>query len=474
EDSVIDAEDIDEEEIWAPDPKLLASLLTEGVALLNTSAAQAKWNALCKIVDAANGEKIVFFAQPVETVGVVAAFLEKKYGNKPALIMGNQSDEDRLEQVRLFQTDTGPRFLVSSRAGGEGLNMQRAHHLVHLDVPWNPMEMEQRVGRVHRFGSKKTIVVDTVVVEGSREVDMYRIARDKLRLIATQLDPEQFEQLFSRVMSLVPPKELEEIIGGAAPGPFGNSESNEIGRLVTEGFRSWNQFDETYRHEAERIRNLEAGQAMWEDIGHFLIKYAGAESADDVSLARFEFRDHEIHSINENLTALKFKGKTYVCGNTDGLLAETSDGGRAYALGLNLEEICLELKNAFLPNRETGIIVVRRSKELDSLIQDVSRIEFLLRQSIRSEGGVANEANLSLHAFALTKNGAGHEISPTVRSQMIRSLSQAQRVRDLPTSRDDDISKITIFSNELRQPNEMDRTNGTRHAVWPIATVLFV
>jgi SNF2 family DNA or RNA helicase len=67
--------------------------------------------------------------------------------------------------------------------------MQRARRLVHLDVPWNPMDLEQRVGRVHRFGSRKTIIVDTTVVAGSREVDMYRIAREKLALISSQLDP---------------------------------------------------------------------------------------------------------------------------------------------------------------------------------------------------------------------------------------------------------------------------------------------
>jgi hypothetical protein len=68
------------------------------------------------------------------------------------------------------------------------------------------MELEQRIGRVHRFGSRKTIVIYTVVASGSREVDMYRIARERLRLIARQIDPDQFELLFSRVMSLVAPE----------------------------------------------------------------------------------------------------------------------------------------------------------------------------------------------------------------------------------------------------------------------------
>jgi len=205
-----DDEEIDDEN-WQPDGEMLAALLDQGVELVGSPASSAKWAALEQIIAEAGRDKIVLFAQPVETVALVASFLEKRFSQTPAIIIGNQSDDERRAQVELFRSQVGPQFLVSSRAGGEGLNMQCARRLVHLDVPWNPMELEQRVGRVHRFGSRKTIVVDTLVVAGSREVDMYRIARERLRLIASQLDPEQFETLFSRVMSLVPPAELEEL-----------------------------------------------------------------------------------------------------------------------------------------------------------------------------------------------------------------------------------------------------------------------
>ncbi len=177
--------EIDEEEVWRPDPILLSKLLDEGVKLIQENAGQAKWEAVFKLIEESANEKIVLFAQPVETVTAIAEILEKRYCEKPALIIGNQNDTDRMQQVSNFQSDLGPRFLVSSKAGGEGLNMQKARRLIHLDVPWNPMDLEQRVGRVHRFGSRKTIIVDTVVASGSREIDMYKIARDKLAMVAT-------------------------------------------------------------------------------------------------------------------------------------------------------------------------------------------------------------------------------------------------------------------------------------------------
>lgn len=476
DDSVSDYEEIGDE-IWLPDPELLCHLLDQGVSLLQTDAADAKWEALCKIINKAGKDKIVFFAQPVETVGVVAQFLEKRYGIKPAIIIGNQSEDDRQEQVENFQTDHGPQFLVSSRAGGEGLNMQRSRRLIHLDVPWNPMEMEQRVGRVHRFGSRKTIIVDTVVAAGSREVDMYRIARDKLALIASQLDPEQFEILFSRVMSLVPPKELEEIVSGAAPGPLGSYESNEIGRLVTEGFRSWNSFNETYRDEAERIRAMDPGQASWADLGNFLVKYGNAEPADEVSLATFEFRNNQIESVQEQLPAIRLGEKIYVCGDTGGLPIETLDGRKAHALGINLDEISNLMRNVFLPDRDVGVAVVRRSKEIDSCLPiDTSNLIALLRQSIRYEGGSSNEFNLKLHLFAVTTDFQQIELSTKAHTDIVRLLMQSQRVRDIEINLETEamVQIENAISNQLRLPTEDEISFGIRHAVWPIAVIRLI
>lgn len=472
DDAVADSEEIDDEP-WTPDARLLASLLNEGVLLLSTDAALAKWEALCKIIDTSEGEKIVLFAQPVETVGVVAAFLEKRYRERPATIIGNQSDAERSEQVRMFQSDSGPRFLVSSRAGGEGLNMQRARRLVHLDVPWNPMEMEQRVGRVHRFGSRKTIIVDTVVAAGSREVDMYRIAREKLACIARQLDPEQFEILFSRVMSLVPPDELVDIVG-ASPGPMGAEESDEIGVLVTEGFRSWNDFDNAYRHEADQIRALETGQASWADVGHFLTKFGNATPADDVSLATFEFRNEQIEAVNQQLPAVKIEGRTFVCGDTGGLPVDTSTGDRAFALGLNLDEISSTLRAAFMPNGESGGALVRRSQEFDHhMPNSVRTLMVFLRQSIRYTGGMASESNVSFHLFAVRDDAHFEEMSPKARGDIVRLLMQAKRVKGRPDmSRAVDMTELekTIAGN-LRALTNKEIAEGTRHCIWPVAIV---
>ena len=247
-----DVEDIEEEDsaktkMSSSQHAQLDSLLREGMVLVQDSP-DIKWEFLReKILDGANGEKVVLFAQPIETVTALARYLEQRMGVKPAIIIGGQTDVERRKVEERFLRKDGPQFLVSSRAGGEGINLQVARRLVHIDVPWNPMELEQRVGRVHRFGSKKTILVDTLVVKDSREQDAYRVARERLRLIASSIvGPERFEAIFSRVMCLVSPEELQEVLIGSAIAPLSAEEQQRVFAMVEGGFKAWNEFHEKY------------------------------------------------------------------------------------------------------------------------------------------------------------------------------------------------------------------------------------
>ena len=473
-----DEEDWDEEE-WRPDPKLLSQLLDEGVQLIESGSSQAKWDAVCDLIDRFEGDKVVLFAQPVETVSVVAAVLEKRYGIKPAIIIGNQPDHERTAQVTRFQSDDGPRFLVSSKAGGEGLNMQRARYLIHLDVPWNPMDLEQRIGRVHRFGSRKTIVVDTVVAAGSREIDMYRIARDKLALVARHLDPEQFETLFSRVMSLVPPKELEAILGDlSGPLAIDSPGAEEIGRLVNEGFHSWSRFDDAYRRQAELIRAASPGEAHWADLAALLVKYCGASDGPGATFSSFEFSNDEIIAIEENVGTIQVNGKIYACGDTGGLLAAGPGGEVAANLGLNLDWVQRNLRNILTPDRPVGIAFVNRSPNLsqDSKGGDVTVFLFLLRQQLRHEAGRWSEGMVELRLFSVDRENPPEEVLGEAKARLVRALSSSTRVKD-PQSvriREDFPSLENELFSMLRTPSEDDIARGVRYVVWPLAAVAVI
>lgn len=468
-----------EDEIWRPDPDALGLLLEDGVKLISSGAAQAKWDAVCKLIDDAGDEKIVLFAQPVETVTVVAGILAQRYGQQPAIIIGNQTDEERQSQVNHFQADNGARFLVSSKAGGEGLNMQRARRLIHLDVPWNPMELEQRIGRIHRFGSRKTVLIDTVVAAGSREVDMYRIAREKLALIAKHLDPDQFETLFSRVMSLVPPKELESILGDiSGSSSIDGPATQEIGRLVTEGFRSWSSFDDEYRKQADDIRAVSPGEARWTDVGAFLVKYGGANDGAEASFNSFKFHENEIVAVDEEVPTIAFNKQIYACGDTGGLSAVGADGVTALTLGLSLDEVQKVLRASFEPDRLAGAAYVKRPDGLAYLGSPKESVVVLafIRQTLQQERGRWAEKATSLHLFTLGATGESQELDGKQRAEVIRALQIVPRVKDpmdakiRPDLCDIERNLIQI----LRRPSEAEISSGVRYAVWPIAAVILI
>lgn len=476
-DTLGDAEDL-EEDVWRPDAGELAQLIDEGIALLRTAAANAKWHRVKHLIDAAGDEKIVLFAQPVETVTVVAAFLEEQYGQKPAIVVGNQEEDERQAQVAAFQSEGGPRFLVSSRAGGEGLNMQRARRLIHLDVPWNPMELEQRIGRIHRFGSRKTIIVDTVVAAGSREIDMYRIAREKLAVIATHLDPEQFEALFSRVMSLVPPKELEELLADVTSMAFTSAASTELGRLVTEGFRAWSDFDAKYRDQAEKIRAISPGSATWNDLGRFLLKFGEATPGPDVSVTSFDFNDDEIVAVDQQLPALQLDGQMFACGDTRGMPPDSMNGVRVRPLGLNVPEVANRLKQMLAHPLPSGAAFLRRPSELDALLVERGPIALIgfLRQTIQQELGRATERGLALYLYAVSNDGKARALNDVERAGVVRACIGAVRLRDPMES--ELLPKLPdlerTLGQALRRPTSEEVKAGLRHIIWPVAAMVLV
>ncbi len=98
----------------------LTELLSQGLGILRRSA-DVKWQIIKeRILDERGDEKVVLFAQPIETVTAFAHYLERVTGRRPALIMGGQSDTERTLEVEAFHRPNGPQFLVSSRAGGRG------------------------------------------------------------------------------------------------------------------------------------------------------------------------------------------------------------------------------------------------------------------------------------------------------------------------------------------------------------------
>jgi superfamily II DNA or RNA helicase len=476
-DELDDIEEQVDEGTWKPDASKLEKLLAEGAALA-AELGDRKWDLVYdQLIEPAAPEKVVLFAQPIETVTAFAAYLERRMGRRPSLIIGNQSDAERSGEVASFWRADGPRCLVSSRAGGEGLNLQVARRLVHLDVPWNPMDLEQRIGRVHRFMSRRTILVDTLVAKNSREVDTYSFARQKLESIAsTMVPPDRFDALFSRVMALVPPEELQEVMGAGPVGPLTTEEQQRVAALVTAGFKNWKGFHETYAKRTSEIQELDPGQVDWRDLASFAEDHLDAKEAPSFSALRFEWKDGEIVESPTEARVLFIDGKPYTCEPTSGMPVVSSTGTPAAQLGTNTPVVADKLRRMAFTATPCGAAFLKLSSRF-TFSSGECFVLAAVRQTVRWEQSAHNTLKTTLHLRVVHQRGNGVDLEGKARGEAVRQLLAAS-VRREPTMPEWMKAALPEAEEEflvsLRRPSAEDRQASLVHAVTPLLAAVLV
>lgn len=164
------------------------------------SRVDKKFDTLIRAIDKIRNdnpnEKFIIFTQYLETLKFIKEQLGKIYGdNKIVVIKGGPLDQ-KIEAQEKFWEDDGAQFLISTSAGGEGINLQKGRILFNYDLPWNPMAIEQRIGRIHRYGQQDTVQVYNLIAEETIEEKIYKLLEVKLNEIAEQIgkiDPETGE-----------------------------------------------------------------------------------------------------------------------------------------------------------------------------------------------------------------------------------------------------------------------------------------
>ena len=146
--------------------------------------------------------KVLIFTEFVPTQQMLKEFLEVR-GISVVTLNGSMDMEERKQAQDAFRKTH--RVLVSTDAGGEGLNLQFAHVVINYDIPWNPMRLEQRIGRVDRIGQPKTVRAINFVFEDSVEFRVREVLEQKLSVIFDEfgidktsdiLDSSQAGELF--------------------------------------------------------------------------------------------------------------------------------------------------------------------------------------------------------------------------------------------------------------------------------------
>ena len=151
---------------------------------------------LVELIDSLRSEdsnqKIIVFTEFVETVKYVKEHLEK-HGYSVTTLDGSMSIDERNEAIREFRENAD--VFISTDAGGEGLNLQFANILVNYDMPWNPMRVEQRCGRVDRIGQEKNVHIYNFILEGTVEKRVREVIEEKLSVIMEEMGIDKYSDV---------------------------------------------------------------------------------------------------------------------------------------------------------------------------------------------------------------------------------------------------------------------------------------
>ncbi|NOQ46593.1 MAG: hypothetical protein GQ559_07975 [Desulfobulbaceae bacterium] len=132
-------------------------------------------------------EKVVIFATYLGTVDAIKEHLGKTFLDKGVEVLKGGDHGAKTAAQKRFRRKDGPNVLVCTVAGREGINLQFARVLFNYDLPWNPMDLEQRIGRIHRYGQDSTAQVYNLVAADTIEGKIFLLLEEKLEEIANAL-----------------------------------------------------------------------------------------------------------------------------------------------------------------------------------------------------------------------------------------------------------------------------------------------
>ncbi|MBL0797060.1 MULTISPECIES: DEAD/DEAH box helicase [unclassified Pseudomonas] len=179
----------DAREFFAGEVRLLKDLIEEA-ALLKANDLKLKLfieDIIGKIHAADPDEKVLIFTEYRTTQNYLREALTDRYGSDQVeLINGSMQHAERREAIKRFE-ELG-RFLISTEAGGEGINLQsKCHVMVNYDLPWNPMRLVQRIGRLYRYGQQKKVVVFNIQQADSLDQNIVDLMYERIDNVVTNL-----------------------------------------------------------------------------------------------------------------------------------------------------------------------------------------------------------------------------------------------------------------------------------------------
>ena len=132
-------------------------------------------------------ERVVVFATYLGSVEMLGERIDQAYPGQGVVVLKGGDHGSKLAAEKRFKQVDGPKVMICTAAGREGINLQHARVLFNFDLPWNPMDIEQRIGRIHRYGQRHTAQVYNLVLSDTIEGKIFLLLDDKLKEIAKAL-----------------------------------------------------------------------------------------------------------------------------------------------------------------------------------------------------------------------------------------------------------------------------------------------
>jgi ERCC4-related helicase/HKD family nuclease len=249
-------------------------------------------------------EKVLIFTEYRETQRYIVTELEARYGKGAVMVIHGDMKLERREESnleideiwkpfaddgalvaattkrtsqRLFRDHPAVRFLVSTEAGGEGINLQFCHICVNYDLPWNPMRVEQRVGRIYRYGQDKVVQVYHFFNKGTVEDKVQSYFEDRLDRAAMALAKITGEN----------PEEIKGTLNGQLESELDPTKIYR--RTLVEG----NLNKQTQQEIVEAVERAKrayeiATQSLFRDVSSYSFDVYRRELATELSLADLE------------------------------------------------------------------------------------------------------------------------------------------------------------------------------------------
>lgn len=159
--------------------------------------------------------KLLLFTEHKETLDFLVGKL-REWGLSVTQIHGSMKIGDRdtpgsrIYAEREFREEC--QVLVATEAAGEGINLQFCWFMINYDIPWNPVRLEQRMGRIHRYGQEKDCLIFNFVSTNTREGRVLQKLFDRIRQIELDLDPRQTGKIFNVLGDIFPANQLERMV----------------------------------------------------------------------------------------------------------------------------------------------------------------------------------------------------------------------------------------------------------------------